>query len=321
MSTRPPKFVTPDVYGGSTMSDWPDIPPDCGDSRSSPDVRYTGAGIISDRYLNQAIGACCTDSGRFLPSKSVKQLIARYAPADRPTMNAISQDHRRRFLSELAEITGRPLPPEEPIGDELTLAKQKPGPPLVSGKEPIGGDPASAHQDAKLIANGYEPIAVKGKVPMAKGWNTRLNTIDAAGAERACHPGATSTGLRTGRLVGVDIDIVPTKHVEAIKLLATQVLGYASLERVGAKGAMLCYRNETPISKITVSGKHPTKPGKIEILGTGQQFVGYGPHPDTGKSYTWTNALCAGEPLQTPFDELPELTPDGCRTSPTGLPS
>ena len=145
---------------------------------------------------------------------------------------------------------------------------------------------------------------------MSKGWHKRLSTIEEIGAERAAHPSATNTGLRTGRLVGVDIDIVPAEHVQAIKRLAEEVLGPALLERVGAKGAMLGYRNETPIGKITISGKHPTQAGKVEILGTGQQFVAYGRHPDTGKPYTWTNALLQGEPLHTPLDQLPEVTPE-----------
>ena len=148
---------------------------------------------------------------------------------------------------------------------------------------------------------------------MAKGWNTRPSTIEAAADERASHPGAKSTGLRTGRLVGVDIDIFPAEHVQAIKHLATKLLGPTWFERVGAKGAMLCYRNETPIGKITVSGKHPMQPGKIEILGTGQQFVSYGIHPDTHKPYTWTNKLLDGEPLRTPLDKLPEVTPEKLR--------
>ena len=122
-----------------------------------------------------------------------------------------------------------------------------------------------------------------------------------------------STGLRTGRLVGVDIDIVPAAHVQAIKDLATTLLGHTSLERIGDKGAMLCYRNETPIGKITVSGRHSVQPGKVEILGVGRQFVSYGIHPDTGKPYTWTNALLGGKSLLTPLDQLPEVTPEKLR--------
>ncbi len=55
------------------------------------------------------------------------------------------------------------------------------------------------------------------------------------------------------------------------------------------------------------------QPGKIEILGTGQQFVSYGIHPDTHKPYTWTNKLLDGEPLRTPLDKLPEVTPEQLR--------
>ncbi len=49
------------------------------------------------------------------------------------------------------------------------------------------------------------------------------------------------------------------------------------------------------------------------MLGTGQQFVAYGVHPDTRKPYTWTNALRDGEPLRTPIDKLPEVTPNKLR--------
>ena len=287
-------------------------------NRDDDAVTSLGAGsgvgeVIPDQQLNQAIGACCTDDNdRLLLSKPVRNLILRYASTDRPTMNAIPQEGRRRFLDELATITGRVLPPYEPIrADPIPTssdAKQ-----TVNAYEPIPAEPALASQDASLIANGYEPIAVNGKAAVAKGWNTRPSTIEAAAAERARHPRATSTGLRTGRLVGVDIDIIPTEHVQAITHLATELLGYALLERVGAKGAMLCYRNETPVPKITIVGKHPAQPGKVEIIGAGQQFVSYGIHPDTRKPYTWTNTLLDGEPLRTPLDKLPEVTPEKLR--------
>jgi hypothetical protein len=63
--------------------------------------------LISDGYLNQAIGVCCTDRGRILLSKPVRRLIARYAPTDRPFMNEIPLEQRRQFLDELAQVTGR----------------------------------------------------------------------------------------------------------------------------------------------------------------------------------------------------------------------
>ncbi len=185
------------------------------------------------------------------------------------------QQRREAFLDELSSFTGRALPPYEPVR-AYPISSSPDTKLTVNGYEPISAEPTLASHDAQLIANGYEPIAVNGKAAVAKGWNTCPSTIEAAAAELTSRPGAMSTGLRTGRLVGVDIDIVPAEHVQAIKHLATQLLGPTGLERVGAKGPMLCYRNETPIAKITVSGKHPMQPGKIEFLGTGQQFVSYG---------------------------------------------
>jgi len=285
----------------------------CDDDAIAPPDAGDVAEIISDRYLNLAIGTCCIDDyGSLLVSKPVRELIARYAPADRPTMNAIPQERRRQFLDELAKGTGRALPPEEPIHAEPTLADQD-AKMFANGSAPIRVEAGLADQDATLISNGYEPIAVVGKAAVAKGWTTRPSTIEAVTAERADRPDAASTGLRIGRLVGIDIDIVPAEHVQAIKRLAVECLGSALLERVGAKGAMLCYRNETPIKKITVAGNHPRQPGKVELLGTGQHFVGYGIHPGIGKPYVWTNSLLGGEPLLTPLDKLPEVTPDKLR--------
>ena len=175
--------------------------------------------------------------------------------------------------------------------------------------------------DSELIANGYEPIPVNGKAPVAPGWQTGEITPERIAREREEHPNAISTGLRTGSLVGNDIDLWPSEHVEAVKRLAAEILGFTEFERVGAKGAMLCYRNAAPIRKIVVSGVHSELthtlngearplPGKVEILGIGQQFVAYGRHPDTGAPYDWTYAFCGGEPLDTPLHKLPEVRPE-----------
>src|SRR5205085_5474179 len=180
--------------------------------------------------------------------------------------------------------------------------------------------PSLAETDARLIANGHEPVAVIGKRPLGDQWQKRANTIEAVTAERG-KIGATSTGLRTGKLVGADIDLYPLEHVAKVKRLANQVLGATLMERIGSKGAMLCYRNETPIRKIVVGGVHKSlkgasgKPlgGKIELLGTGQQFVAYGVHPDTGQPYDWPNAVMEAEPLTTPLSGLPEVTPEQLR--------
>jgi putative DNA primase/helicase len=167
----------------------------------------------------------------------------------------------------------------------------------------------------RLIELGYEPMACIGKRPVADRWQQRPNTPEAIAAEGAAHPYASNTGLRTGHLVGVDIDLREAKHAEAIIRLAYDVLGVTDMERIGSKGAMLCYRNETPIGKLIIKGLPPV--GKettlLEILGTGQQFVAYGIHPDTGKAYEWPNAAVWSEPLKRPWGDLVETTPDKLR--------
>lgn len=186
---------------------------------------------------------------------------------------------------------------------------------------PDGAFTSPVTDDAKLIGNGFEPVAVLGKRPVATGWVSRPNTLEDIAAERAAYPGATNTGLRTGRTVGVDLDVIPAAHVEALKKLAHRVLGYTPMERLGSKGALLVYRNsETPAPKITVAyptvddvGK-PRSKALIEILGQGQQFVSYGQHPDTGQDYEWVNTdLLPSEPLEVSLDALPPVTPEALR--------
>lgn len=179
------------------------------------------------------------------------------------------------------------------------------------------GSTRHQNQDAQLIDNGYEPVAVNGKRALGKEWSTRPNTLEAIAAERKARPGATNTGLRTGELSGVDIDLIPAAHVEAIKKVAAEVLGDTPFERVGSKGAMLCYRNTAPISKITIAGTDADgKPRKVEILGTGQQFVAYGIHPDTWQDYKWVGDA---EPVQNATWELPLVTPEKLREFAQGV--
>src|SRR5207247_658087 len=89
--------------------------------------------------------------------------------------------------------------------------------------------------DAALIKNGYEPVAVEGKRALGDAWSIRPNTIEAITAERASLPNAISTGLRTGRLVGIDIDVFDPGLVTQIRQLAFEALGQTIFERVGSK--------------------------------------------------------------------------------------
>src|SRR5665213_3094478 len=139
----------------------------------------------------------------------------------------------------------------------------------------------TAAEDKILIENGFEPIPVAGKAAVTQGWQS--GPIDGAriAAMREVNPEARSTGLRTGKLATVDIDVVADEAVNEIVHLADAMLGKTPLARFGSKGLMLCYHNPDPIRKMTVTTQAET-PGefadKIEILGTGLQFVAFGIH-------------------------------------------
>src|SRR6202043_2696418 len=59
---------------------------------------------------------------------------------------------------------------------------------------------------------GYEPIPTDGKIPHIDGWAD--GEMDAGRIRHLTfeHQDHTNTGLRTGRLVGVDVDIIDTEH-------------------------------------------------------------------------------------------------------------
>ena len=190
-------------------------------------------------------------------------------------------------------------------------AATKPGaPPTQAGPEQAaGGRPfvvsTWTYGDAapRLLQHGYEPLPIRPgkKSPVPERWNTL--PIDEARIEQwiAEHP-ACSIGLRTGTLVGVDIDILDPDLAHRIEQLVRTRLG-DTLVRVGLwPKRLLLYRTDTPFSKLSVKG--------IEVLGRGQQFVALGIHPDTGQPYYWPEG---DTPLDVALTELPLVREDTCR--------
>ena len=169
--------------------------------------------------------------------------------------------------------------------------------------------PSQRADDLQLIRNGYEPIACVGKAPAAQAWQSGPITHERIVAMREAYPRAKSTGLRTGTLAAIDIDVRDPDHVGQIVELAASVFGDTPLQRFGAKGMLLCYRNDTPSRKVTIS---TNAEAKVEVLGTGQQFVAFGIHPDTGKPYEWRGEDVFDEiatPFTVPLNTLPAITP------------
>jgi Primase C terminal 2 (PriCT-2)/Family of unknown function (DUF5906) len=159
-----------------------------------------------------------------------------------------------------------------------------------------------------LTDNGYLVVPVKWgeKAPVPKDWpRYRFQAAD-LGKYATC-----GTGILTGAVVGVDIDVLRPDLAAALEEFAKQSFGDAP-RRVGkAPKSLRVYRAAEPFGKIqTPPYRFPDdaaafKGHKVEILAAGQQFVSFNLHPDTRQLYIWHGA---GSPLDTPVDALPAIT-------------
>jgi hypothetical protein len=158
----------------------------------------------------------------------------------------------------------------------------------------------------QLLQNSYEPVPIQGKRPRIEGWTSGEIDLERIVRETILHLDHRSTGLRTGKLVGVDIDLRNDEHADIIKHLVEDTIGPTPLQRRGSKGAMLCYRKAgDPIGKIVIRDAVLNKT-LLEIFGQGGQFVSYGIHPDTQRPYDWL--IPGQEPLFVPLSALTEVS-------------
>lgn len=155
-----------------------------------------------------------------------------------------------------------------------------------------------------LLNNGFEPIPVEGKRAMGFGWQS-IRITEALVRATASRLAGASVGLRTGHLVGGDIDITDPVVAERVAQSCVDRFGVAPVRIGRAPKLMLAYYTDKPgpkhTSPVWVDPEGITH--KIEILGVGQQFVAYGIHPDTSQPYRWPN----GGPLNMEAYEFPTV--------------
>jgi hypothetical protein len=164
------------------------------------------------------------------------------------------------------------------------------------------GHPTYAEVALKLFDNGYEPLPLRPgeKRPIVKAW--QMLTIDEAQVRQWVreYPNA-GVGLRTGRLVGIDIDVLDPDIAHQMGRIVEERIG-ATPMRVGLWPKRLYLaQTDVPFSKQTIR--------KLEILGLGQQFVTFGIHPDTRKPYYWATEET---PLDVPLSDLPLVDEATC---------
>jgi KaiC/GvpD/RAD55 family RecA-like ATPase len=147
-----------------------------------------------------------------------------------------------------------------------------------------------------------------GKIPGLKGrqgwhgFDWRRHQTVLAEAQQWDRDGA-GVGIRCGRVIGIDIDVLDRELAIEMRALAIRMLGDAPSRTGRAPKVLLPYRLDGQrLSKRAISWTcKEGKAEKVEILGNGQQFVALGIHPGTLKPYIWDREL-------TNPDDLPAIT-------------
>lgn len=168
---------------------------------------------------------------------------------------------------------------------------------VASGRPERAGYIIYVEAAERLLDNGYEPLPIipGQKRPAPSRWSSVAIDMPRIEDWARRYPDH-GVGLRTGQLVGLDIDDLDADRAHAAQSLAEKRFGH-TLVRVGQwPKRLLLYRTDVPFSKM--------KTGKVEILGAGQQFVAFGNHAGTELPYYWTT----GEtPLDVCVDDLPVM--------------
>jgi 8-oxo-dGTP pyrophosphatase MutT (NUDIX family) len=165
-----------------------------------------------------------------------------------------------------------------------------------------------------VLANGYRPIPVNGKIPHIAGWQDLAATPDVIKYWSDRYPDHTNTSLLTRTTPTLDVDVMDPEAAEAIEALVRELYeecGYILVRTGRPPKRAIPFRTDTPFPKIlrTFTKLGMNTEYKIEMLGNGQQIVIDGVHPDTGKPYSWHG----GSPDQIRHEDLPYITEDEAR--------
>jgi hypothetical protein len=160
-----------------------------------------------------------------------------------------------------------------------------------------------------LKAGGYAPIPVNGKRPPMKGWSELggASADDIRAWDRA-FPYAASTGILTGLVPALDIDVTNEEAAEAVETLTRErfeEIGHFLVRTGRAPKRAILFRTDTPFKKITAELIAPNGDSgqKLEFLCDGQQLVAFGLHKDTKQPYRWHG----GEPGKIKREDLPYI--------------
>jgi RecA-family ATPase len=157
-----------------------------------------------------------------------------------------------------------------------------------------------------LIENGYIPLPIipNEKRPAIANW-TAPDYVPPNGY--ANYGVGIKCGVGDYPIAAVDLDITDEKIAKEMFDFVEHTFG-APLYRVGKTPKVLIPFRAEKAGWVKKSSSR-NGAGRVEILGTGQQFVCFGVHPDTKKPYTWPGLI--GDPRDNSAESLPILDAAG----------
>jgi hypothetical protein len=158
-----------------------------------------------------------------------------------------------------------------------------------------------------LVDGGYEPLPITPgeKIPHLKNWS--MIPVDHDQVTSWIERGKADeyVGLRCGAVIAIDVDVDDADVTDTLLADLEFALGDSPV-RYGKPGRGLrIYRADGrwPKKSITLIDPDGQKHA-VEVLAQGQQFVAYGIHPDSGRTYSWEG----GDPLSVPLADLPVVS-------------
>jgi RecA-family ATPase len=192
----------------------------------------------------------------------------------------------------------------------------------LANDDPFAASPPLPHEQLRAAVTarrirylkaGHQPIPIRSgdKKPVHSDWGKMPIDLDVIPSWTDSHPGALSTGVRTKRGAGADIDVYDADIADQIEqALLNMIRPGTVLKRYGMTPKRLIpFRTDVPFKKISAAFRRPDDPPgakahKIEVLCDGQQFVVEGIHPDTHMPYRWADNVCL---VDVARDHLPPL--------------
>lgn len=158
----------------------------------------------------------------------------------------------------------------------------------------------------KLLENGYEPIPITpgSKICYEKNWSSVK--IKSEKLKSWCESGKDSffIGLRTGRLIAIDLDLDDEKICQQIEMSLRLRHGKMPVRHSKKGRLLMLFRTKNEGRKIRIEFKKTNSDqAAIDVLQKGQQFVAFGKHP-SGADYKWSNF----DLLETNLESIPYLS-------------